>query len=223
MPDGRQPGPGGWNRIHLIVDDIEAEVTRLRDAGATFRNDIVTGTGRQADPARGPFGQRRRAVPTGVSLTTPASEVVRLRTIALAMGAVGHHGLRWSAGAHLTLAAAVRRRSRPAERARLRGRGRCDEPAARPRLYSARDLLRLAAEGTARRSRRRAVLHRSRAADDPAAVGAVPRYGPAALGARRRCRRGRRGAGGRSERRGQVGAAELDSAWARTEPRESVG
>ena len=45
MPDGRQPGPGGWNRIHLIVDDIEAEVTRLRDAGATFRNDIVTGPG----------------------------------------------------------------------------------------------------------------------------------------------------------------------------------
>ncbi len=45
MPDGRQPGPGGWNRIHFIVDDIEAEVTRLRDAGATFRNDIVTGPG----------------------------------------------------------------------------------------------------------------------------------------------------------------------------------
>jgi catechol 2,3-dioxygenase-like lactoylglutathione lyase family enzyme len=45
MPDGRQPGPGGWNRIHFIVDDIEAEVTRLRDAGASFRNDILTGPG----------------------------------------------------------------------------------------------------------------------------------------------------------------------------------
>ena len=45
MPDGRQPGPGGWNRIHLILDDIDAEVTRLRDAGATFRNDILTGPG----------------------------------------------------------------------------------------------------------------------------------------------------------------------------------
>jgi catechol 2,3-dioxygenase-like lactoylglutathione lyase family enzyme len=45
MPDGRTPGPGGWNRIHFIVDDIEAEVGRLRDAGATFRNDIVTGPG----------------------------------------------------------------------------------------------------------------------------------------------------------------------------------
>src|SRR5262245_13474803 len=45
MPDGAQPGPGGWNRIHLIVDDIDAEVARLRDAGARFRNDIVQGPG----------------------------------------------------------------------------------------------------------------------------------------------------------------------------------
>jgi catechol 2,3-dioxygenase-like lactoylglutathione lyase family enzyme len=45
MPDGRQPEPGGWNRIHLIVDDIEAEVARLRAAGVPFRNDIVKGPG----------------------------------------------------------------------------------------------------------------------------------------------------------------------------------
>ena len=45
MPDGRRPGPGGWNRIHLIVDDIKAEVERLRAAGLTFRNDIVKGPG----------------------------------------------------------------------------------------------------------------------------------------------------------------------------------
>lgn len=45
MPDGDKPGPGGWNRIHLIVDDIEAEVTRLRDSGARFRNDVLTGPG----------------------------------------------------------------------------------------------------------------------------------------------------------------------------------
>ena len=45
MPDGRTPGPGGWNRIHLIVDDIDADVQRLRDAGLPFRNDIVTGPG----------------------------------------------------------------------------------------------------------------------------------------------------------------------------------
>ena len=45
MPDGRQPSPGGWNRIHLIVDDLAAEVSRLRAAGVQFRNDIVTGPG----------------------------------------------------------------------------------------------------------------------------------------------------------------------------------
>jgi catechol 2,3-dioxygenase-like lactoylglutathione lyase family enzyme len=45
MPDGRRPAPGGWNRIHFIVDDLEAEVKRLRGAGLRFRNDIVTGPG----------------------------------------------------------------------------------------------------------------------------------------------------------------------------------
>lgn len=45
MPDGATPGPGGWNRIHLIVDDIEAEVARLGAAGARFRNAILEGPG----------------------------------------------------------------------------------------------------------------------------------------------------------------------------------
>jgi catechol 2,3-dioxygenase-like lactoylglutathione lyase family enzyme len=45
MPDGVTPGPGGWNRIHLIVDDLTAEVDRLRSAGLSFRNEIVTGPG----------------------------------------------------------------------------------------------------------------------------------------------------------------------------------
>ncbi|MDX8466020.1 VOC family protein [Mesorhizobium sp. VK23B] len=45
MPDGERPGPGGWNRIHLIVEDLAAEVTRLRAAGLSFRNEIVTGPG----------------------------------------------------------------------------------------------------------------------------------------------------------------------------------
>jgi catechol 2,3-dioxygenase-like lactoylglutathione lyase family enzyme len=45
MPDGRRPESGGWNRIHLVVDDIGAEVDRLRAAGVRFRNDIVTGPG----------------------------------------------------------------------------------------------------------------------------------------------------------------------------------
>jgi catechol 2,3-dioxygenase-like lactoylglutathione lyase family enzyme len=59
MPDGRTPQPGGWNRIHLIVDDIAAEVERLRAADLTFRNDIVNGPGGQQilleDPAGNPI------------------------------------------------------------------------------------------------------------------------------------------------------------------------
>ncbi len=45
MPDGRVPEPGGWNRIHLVVEDLDDQVERLRAAGLTFRNDIVTGPG----------------------------------------------------------------------------------------------------------------------------------------------------------------------------------
>jgi catechol 2,3-dioxygenase-like lactoylglutathione lyase family enzyme len=45
MPDGSQPGPGGWNRIHLVVEDLASEVDRLRAAGVPFRNEIVRGPG----------------------------------------------------------------------------------------------------------------------------------------------------------------------------------
>jgi len=45
MPDGRRPGPGGWNRILLVVEDLRAEVERLRAAGLRSRNDIVAGPG----------------------------------------------------------------------------------------------------------------------------------------------------------------------------------
>ncbi|MGD9996454.1 MAG: VOC family protein [Ilumatobacteraceae bacterium] len=45
MADGTVPQPGGWNRIHLIVDDLATEVERLRATGVQFRNDIVTGPG----------------------------------------------------------------------------------------------------------------------------------------------------------------------------------
>ena len=45
MPDGQQPGPGGWNRIQLIFDDLAAEVEKLRAAGLPFRNDMVSGPG----------------------------------------------------------------------------------------------------------------------------------------------------------------------------------
>lgn len=45
MTDGETPGPGGWNRVHFVVDDLDAEVARLRDAGARFRNEMVSGPG----------------------------------------------------------------------------------------------------------------------------------------------------------------------------------
>ncbi len=45
MADGATPGPGGWNRLHLLVDDLDAEVARLRSSGAPFRNDVVEGPG----------------------------------------------------------------------------------------------------------------------------------------------------------------------------------
>ena len=61
MPDGRVPGPGGWNRIHLIFDDIEAEVERLRAEGCVFRNDIL----------RGPSGAQ-------ILLEDPSGNVVEL-------------------------------------------------------------------------------------------------------------------------------------------------
>src|SRR3954452_20647272 len=59
-PDGTLPEPGGWNRFTLQVDDLDATVAQLREAGARFRNEIVEGVGgRQilvGDPARNPVG-----------------------------------------------------------------------------------------------------------------------------------------------------------------------
>ena len=56
MPDGRTPQPGGWNRIHFVVDDITAQIERLRAAGLTFRNDIVSGPGGQQILLEDPSG-----------------------------------------------------------------------------------------------------------------------------------------------------------------------
>jgi catechol 2,3-dioxygenase-like lactoylglutathione lyase family enzyme len=59
LPDGRTPEPGGWNRIHLVVDDLAAEIERLQGAGLTFRSDVVTGPGGSQvvldDPAGNPI------------------------------------------------------------------------------------------------------------------------------------------------------------------------
>jgi len=45
MPDGALPAPGGWNRLVLEVDKLDATIDALRGAGAYFRNDVVTGPG----------------------------------------------------------------------------------------------------------------------------------------------------------------------------------
>jgi len=67
LPDGRQPQAGGWNRIHLIVDDIQAEVERLRAAGVPFRSDIVSGPGGIQilldDPSGNPIELFQQAAP----------------------------------------------------------------------------------------------------------------------------------------------------------------
>jgi catechol 2,3-dioxygenase-like lactoylglutathione lyase family enzyme len=68
MPDGRRPEPGGWNRIHFVVEDIDSEVERLRPAGVRFRNEIISGPGgRQVlleDPSGNPIELFQPAEPT---------------------------------------------------------------------------------------------------------------------------------------------------------------
>lgn len=66
MADGVKPVPGGWNRIHLIVDDIEADVTRLRAAGAPFRNDIISGPGGKQVLLQDPSGNMVELFQPGV-------------------------------------------------------------------------------------------------------------------------------------------------------------
>lgn len=56
MPDGRQPEPGGWNRLQLVFDDLAGEVERLRGRGVAFRNDILSGPGGSQILAEDPSG-----------------------------------------------------------------------------------------------------------------------------------------------------------------------
>jgi catechol 2,3-dioxygenase-like lactoylglutathione lyase family enzyme len=59
MPDGQQPAPGGWNRIQIVIEDLEATVEKLKADGAKFRGDIVMGNGGKQilleDPAGNPI------------------------------------------------------------------------------------------------------------------------------------------------------------------------
>jgi catechol 2,3-dioxygenase-like lactoylglutathione lyase family enzyme len=67
MPDGRKPAPGGWNRIHFVVEDIASEVKRLKRGDVSFRNEIVTGPGGQQilldDPSGNPIELFQPAAP----------------------------------------------------------------------------------------------------------------------------------------------------------------
>jgi len=56
MADGEQPGPGGWNRIHFVTDDLAGDVERLEKAGVQFRNQMVTGPGGSQILAQDPAG-----------------------------------------------------------------------------------------------------------------------------------------------------------------------
>ena len=56
MTDGARPGPGGWNRIHFVVDDIEREIARLESEGVRFRNDVVSGPGGKQILVQDPSG-----------------------------------------------------------------------------------------------------------------------------------------------------------------------
>ena len=56
MPDGAEPGPGGWNRIHFVYPDLDAEITRLTAEGVSFRNDVVTGPGGRQILVQDPSG-----------------------------------------------------------------------------------------------------------------------------------------------------------------------
>ena len=56
MADGAVPGPGGWNRMHFVVDDLDAEITRLEAAGVSFRNEVVSGPGGRQVLVQDPSG-----------------------------------------------------------------------------------------------------------------------------------------------------------------------
>jgi len=83
MPDGTLPQPGGWNRFQLEVEDIEATVSRLREQGARFRNDIVTGVGGDQilveDPAGNPIELFQPTIPEA-HLSAPRCETAQQPT-----------------------------------------------------------------------------------------------------------------------------------------------
>ena len=55
-PDGARPSPGGWSRFVVTTDDLESLVSKLKDDGVSFRNDIVDGPGGKQILCKDPSG-----------------------------------------------------------------------------------------------------------------------------------------------------------------------
>ena len=87
MSDGAQPGPGGWNRIHFITSDLDAEVARLRAAGVRFRNDVVSGPGGRQILLEDPSGNL-------IELFQPARTRCRMRCARGSLQHVAHEALK---------------------------------------------------------------------------------------------------------------------------------
>ena len=114
MPDGSKPEPGGWNRFAIEVDDLAATVERLRQAGAHFRNDIVTGVGGKQilleDPSGNPIELFQPTAPearlSSSSESSPRSSIgsvdAKQMCIRQSSASAGHRsaadGIAWAEG-----------------------------------------------------------------------------------------------------------------------------
>ena len=56
MPDGRQQEPGGWNRVVLLVKDLPARISELKNQGVRFRNAMEAGPGGKQIQVEDPDG-----------------------------------------------------------------------------------------------------------------------------------------------------------------------
>ena len=110
MPDGREPEPGGWNRVQLEVTDLDREVEALREAGCRFRNSVVTGRGGKQILLDDPGRQSHRAVRTTAHRTPTRSDVVGVsRAAPTWCDAVGEPGSSDNATGRLSSVVGARR------------------------------------------------------------------------------------------------------------------
>ena len=208
MDDGTQPAPGGWNRIHFIVDDFDTEVARLTEAGRVVPQSSSDRSGRQADPAARPVGQLRRDLRTRRTLN-PGVVRVRLRAVLTQWGRIGCIGF-GGPPTHIALLRDLVARAPAMDVVRtVRGRGRRVQPPSGARVDPAGDPLRVECRRSRRRDRRRPGVHPPGARRHPRPRRRVPRRIAAHMDRRRGRRRGRGRCGGRRPRRDEPRAREL--------------